>query len=415
MTPSSIRTTFTGSLGHELGAGLDLPFGPVRAYALFAHCFTCSKDNLAARRIAGRLAAFGIGVLRFDFTGLGSSQGEFANTSFSSNVEDLVRAADHLRTHFSAPALLIGHSLGGAAVLAAAHQVPEARAVVTIAAPSDVAHVLQHFRADLAQVEREGVASVTLAGRTFQIRKEFVEDAKAQALGDRIAGLRKALLVMHAATDQVVGIEHASAIFTAARHPKSFVSLDKADHLLTDRHDAAYAAEVIAAWASRFLPEARTDAAALPDGVVVAETGAGKFQNSVTVGRHRLLADEPTAAGGLDSGPTPYDYLAIALAACTSMTLRLYAEHKQLPLGRLTVDVRHGKVAVEHCQDCGKAIEGRTGRIDRFERVIGVAGGVDPSLAAKLVEIAGKCPVHRTLETGAAVVTRVTAAPEASP
>jgi putative redox protein len=243
-----------------------------------------------------------------------------------------------LRTHFVAPALLIGHSLGGAAVLAAAHRVPEAAAVVTTAAASDVAHVLQHFHGDLAHIERDGAASVTLGGRTFQIRKEFINDAKAQALKDRIGNLHKALLVMHAPADQIVGIEHATATFTAARHPKSFVSLDTADHLLTDRHDAAYAAEVIAAWASRFLPEGRAEAAAPHDGVVVAETGAGKFQNSVTAGRHRRLADEPTSVGGLGSGPNPYDYLAIALGACTSMTLRLYAEHKQLPLGRLTVD-----------------------------------------------------------------------------
>jgi uncharacterized OsmC-like protein/pimeloyl-ACP methyl ester carboxylesterase len=414
MTPSSIRFTFTGSLGHELAARLDLPPGPVRAYALFAHCFTCSKDSLAASRIAGKLAALGIGVLRFDFTGLGASEGEFANTNFSSNVEDLVRAADHLRTRFAAPALLIGHSLGGAAVLAAAHRVPEASAVVTIAAPSDVAHVLQHLEADLAQIERDGVASVTLAGRIFTIRKEFIEDAKAQALKARIASLGKALLVMHSPTDQTVGIEHATAIFTAARHPKSFVSLDRADHLLTSPRDGAYAAEVIAAWASRFLPEQREDTAASGDGVIVAETGAGKFQNAVTVGGHRLLADEPIAVGGLGSGPSPYDYLAIALGACTSMTLRLYAEHKQLQLGQLTVQVTHGKMPVEHCQDCGEAIAGRTGKIDRFERVISVDGVVDAALAAKLVEIAGKCPVHRTLEDRAAVVTRVAAPDKAT-
>jgi putative redox protein len=407
MTQSTIRTTFAGSPGHELAARLDLPAGAVRAYALFAHCFTCSKDVIAARHIAGKLATLGIGVLRFDFTGLGSSDGEFANTDFSSNIEDLVRAADHLRVHFEAPALLIGHSLGGAAVLAAAHRVPEATAVVTIAAPSDVAHVLQHFHADLAPIERDGVASVTLAGRTFTIRKEFVEDVSAQALKERIANLRKALLVMHGPTDQTVGIEHATAIFTAARHPKSFVSLDTADHLLSSRRDAAYAAEVIAGWSSRFLPEGQPEAAAPHDGVVAAETGAGKFQNSVMAGRHRLLADEPAAAGGLDSGPSPYDYLAMALAACTSMTLRLYSEHKQLPLGRLTVGVSHGKVPVEHCQDCGEAVEGRIGKIDRFERAISVDGGVDAALAAKLVEIAGKCPVHRTLEAGAAVVTKV--------
>jgi putative redox protein len=414
MTSSSVRLTFSGSLGHELAARLDLPRGPVRAFALFAHCFTCSKDILAARRIAEKLAALGIAVLRFDFTGLGASDGELASTNFSSNVEDLVRAADHLRSHFAAPALLIGHSLGGAAVLAAAHRVPEATAVVTIAAPSDVAHVLQHLKADLARIERDGVASVTLADRTFTIRREFIEDAGAQNLKTRIAGLHKALLVMHAPIDQIVGIEHATAIFTTARHPKSFVSLDTADHLLTDPRDGAYAAEVIAAWASRFLPGEREEATAPDAGVIVAETGAGKFQNAILAGHHRLLADEPAAAGGLGSGPSPYDYLAIALGACTSMTLRLYAEHKQLSLGRLTVQVKHGKVPVEHCHDCGEAIAGRTGKIDRFERVIGVEGGVEAALAAKLVEIAGRCPVHRTLEAGSAVATRVAASGEAA-
>ena len=408
MSTRPIATSFTGSLDQQLAARLDLPGGQVRAYALFAHCFTCTKDIIAARHIAASLASAGIAVLRFDFTGLGSSEGEFQNTNFSSNVEDLVRAADHLRKNYKAPAIVIGHSLGGAAVLAAAHRIPEAKAVVTIAAPSDVAHVLHHFQARLEDIERDGVASVTLAGRTFPISKQLVEDARGQALGDRIANLRKALLVMHAPLDQTVGIEHATAIFTAAKHPKSFVSLDSADHLLSDRHDAAYAASVIAAWASRYLPQEPADADAGRDvGVVVAETGAGKFQNTIAVGRHRLLADEPTSVGGLDSGPSPYDYLAAALGACTSMTLRIYAEHKQLALGRLTVDVKHGKVAAEHCEDCGAAVEGRTGKIDRFERVISVEGGVDPALAAKLIEIAGKCPVHRTLEAGAAVVTKV--------
>lgn len=404
---TSVRIDFEGSFGHALAARLDAPAGAARGYALFAHCFTCSKDAIAARLIAEKLASRGTGVLRFDFTGLGSSGGEFENTNFSSNVEDLVRAADYLREHFAAPTLLIGHSLGGAAALAAASRVPEARAAVTISAPADVAHVLRHFHADLEEIERHGKADVTLAGRAFTITKQFVDDARGQALQDRIAGLRKALLVMHAPTDQIVGIEHATAIFGAAKHPKSFVSLDGADHLLLNRRDAAYVAEVIAAWASRYLPaeEERSDAAS--DDILVSETGAGKFQNAVTVGSHHLLADEPISVGGLDSGPSPYDYLAIALGSCTSMTLRVYAEHKHLSLGQLTVRVNHGKVPVEHCADCGKAVEGRTGKIDRFERLISVEGSIDAAVREKLVEIANKCPVHRTLEAGAAVVTKI--------
>jgi putative redox protein len=402
--------TFTGSLGHELAARLDMPPGDVRAYALFAHCFTCTKDIFAARHIAAKLASLGIAVLRFDFTGLGSSEGEFQNTNFSSNVEDLVRAADHLRAHHQAPAILIGHSLGGAAVLGAAHRIPEATAVVTIGAPSDVAHVLHQFQAHLDDIERDGVANVTLAGRTFPISRELVQDAKGQAIEGHVANLRKALLVMHAPRDQIVGIEHATTIFRAARHPKSFISLDSADHLLSDGKDAAYAADVLVAWASRYIPRQLEEASAAEDrhdGVVVTETGAGKFQNAIVAGRHRLLTDEPVSAGGLDGGPSPYDYLAAALGACTSITLRVYAEHKQLALGRLTVSVRHGKLPVDHCEDCGEAAEGRTGKIDRFERVISVENGVDAAMAAKLKDIANRCPVHRTLEAGSAIVTKI--------
>lgn len=414
MTGAPTRVTFAGSSGEQLSARLDLPEGSPRAIALFAHCFTCTKDILAAKRIAQALAADGIGVLRFDFTGLGSSEGEFANTNFTSNVEDLVRAADYLRENHAAPALLIGHSLGGAAVLAAAARIPEATAVATIGAPSDVAHVLHQFGAQLADLEHQGELDVTLAGRTFRIRKQFVDDARGQALSNSVAALGKALLVLHAPRDATVGIENASALFLAAKHPKSFVSLDDADHLLSRERDASYTARVIAAWASRYLPEAAgvpvaESAAGAMGPIVVAETGAGKYQNAVQSGPHRMLADEPRSVGGLDSGPSPYDYLAIALGACTSMTLRIYAEHKKLALGRISVAVSHGKVPAEHCADCGAAAEGRTGKIDRFERTISIEGGVDPALAEKLVEIAGKCPVHRTLEAGAAVVTGVDA------
>lgn len=408
---SGVRASFTGSDGHELSARLDLPAGPARAFAVFAHCFTCTKDIFAARRIAATLAAASVGVLRFDFTGLGSSQGEFANTNFSSNVEDLVRAAAYLRDNHSAPAILIGHSLGGAAVLVAAHDIPEARAVVTINAPADVAHVLKNFGTSLEEVRDQGEAEVVLSGRRFRIRRSFIADAEQYRLADRIGSLGKALLVMHAPRDAVVSIEHASRIFLAARHPKSFVSLDDADHLLTSAGSAAYAARVIDAWASKYIPEAPAASAEENTGALIRETGQGTYQNSVTVGRHRLIADEPTAAGGRDSGPNPYDYLSIALGACTSMTLRAYANYKNLALGRVSVLVRHGKTPGEHCADCGAVAEGRESRIDRFERVISVEGEPDAALRAKLLEIAGKCPVHRTLEAGSTVVTTVEAAP----
>jgi uncharacterized OsmC-like protein/fermentation-respiration switch protein FrsA (DUF1100 family) len=411
-TASVIRATFKGSGGAELSARLDLPTGPVRAFALFAHCFTCTKDVLAAKHIASGLANAGIGVLRFDFTGLGSSEGEFANTHFSSNVEDLVSAAAYLRSNLAAPTVLIGHSLGGAAVLAAAADIPEAKALVTIGAPSDVSHVLKQFGSSLQKIREKGEARVTLAGRQFSIGRAFVEDAEHQHLADRVRSLGKALLVMHAPRDEVVGIDHASKIFLAAKHPKSFVSLDDADHLLSEADAAAYAARVITAWVSKYVPAAALEPIREADGVLVRETGQGRYQNAIVAGRHNLIADEPIEAGGLDSGPSPYDYLSIALGACTAMTLRIYAEHKKLVLGRVSVAVRHGKVAAQHCSDCGAAAEGREGRIDRFERAISVEGDIDAALHDKLLEIADKCPVHRTLEATSAVVTSLNATPK---
>ena len=388
------RFDFVNAQGQRLAALLDTPAGEPRAYALFAHCFACGKDVHAARRIAEGLTGLGIGVLRFDFTGLGASEGEFANTAFSSNVADLVAAAGELRRARRAPAILIGHSLGGAAVLAAAASVPEARAVVTIAAPCDPGHVTNLFRDRLEEIGERGEVEVTLAGRPFRIRRAFIEDISEQNLKERIARLRKALLVFHSPTDDVVGIENASRIFAAAKHPKSFVSLAGADHLLSRRADAAYVANVIAAWAERYLdlPEQRPDKAAAP-GVVVRETGRGRFQQEVRIGAHRLIADEPVDVGGLDSGPGPYDLLLAALGACTSMTLRLYAERKGLPLDRVTVRLSHDKVHAADCETC----ETKEGMIDRIERAITLAGALDDGERARLLEIADKCPVHRTL------------------
>ena len=403
------KRTFPSRDGHQLAARFDRPDGPVRGYALFAHCFTCTKDIVAARRIAANLARLGVAVLRFDFTGLGSSEGEFANTSFVSNVADLIAAADHLRDNGEAPVLLIGHSLGGAAVLAAAGDIPEVKGVVTIGAPADAEHVLHNFAASIDEIEREGSAEVTLAGRHFRIGKGFVDAARQTTLTDRIAALRASLLVMHSPIDQTVGIDNATRIFAAARHPKSFVSLDRADHLLSGAEDAEFAAQVIAGWASRLLPKDEPQGTEPIEHVRVTETRASKFQNVVQAGTHRFFADEPPSVGGTDTGPTPYDFLSAALGACTSMTLRMYASFKKLDLGAVTVDVSHAKVHADDCADCTDESKARGGKVDRFERVITVDGPVPPELAGKLEEIAGKCPVHKTLEGNATVVTKVEA------
>lgn len=401
------KLEFDGAHGARLAARLDLPAGKIRAFALFAHCFTCSKDIPAARHIAGALAAEGIAVLRFDFTGLGGSGGDFSSTGFSSNVEDLTRASDFLRQNFQAPQLLIGHSLGGAAILSVAGDIPEARAVVTIGAPSDADHVIHNFKGAEDKIREEGSGEVDLAGRTFTIRKEFLEDLEQQSVRDKVARLGKALLVLHAPLDETVGIDNATNIFVAAKHPKSFVSLDKADHLLSKSADAAYAARVIAGWVSGYLDEENTaNKSEVREGVDVVETGQGKFQAMVASGGHRLLADEPADYGGLDSGLSPYGFLSAALGACTVMTLRMYADRKGVRVDRIGTQVLHDKVHAADCADCADELKEKGGRIDRFERLITLEGDLDDATWARMLEIADKCPVHRTLEAGAAVVTR---------
>ncbi|MGI9356991.1 MAG: bifunctional alpha/beta hydrolase/OsmC family protein [Rhizobiaceae bacterium] len=404
---STQKLEFPGHDGGALAARLDLPAGQVRAYALFAHCFTCSKDILAARRIAANLSRQGIAVLRFDFTGLGSSKGEFASTNFSSNAADLKQAADFLRKNYEAPAIMIGHSLGGAAVLAAAGDIDDVKAVVTIGAPSDVEHVLHNFEADLSTIEKQGSALVSLQGRAFTIEKHFIEDARGTALHDKIVNLRKPLLILHSPIDNTVGVENASAIFQAARHPKSFVSLDQADHLLTKVEDAEFAANVIAGWVNRYLEADAPVSGEAIENVRVSETGEGKFQQTVLAGKHRFFADEPQSYGGLDTGPSPYDLMSAALGACTSMTLRMYFDRKGTDLGRVSVTVSHGKVHTTDCAECTNDQRSKSGKIDRFERRIEIEGGAPDDLHDKILEIADKCPVHRTLEATSAIATRI--------
>ena len=397
------RITFPGHDGSELSARLDLPSGPHLATALFAHCFTCGKDIPAARRIAARLAAMGIAVLRFDFTGLGHSKGEFENTSFSSNVDDLIAAATWSTQQGMPPSLLIGHSLGGAAVIKAASMLDGIKAVATLGAPFDPAHVTHHFSDALPAIARDGSAEVSLGGRPFTIGKSFIEDTGNGVLGDVLRNLNAALLVLHAPRDAVVSVDSAAQIFTAAKHPKSYVSLDDADHLITKATDAEYAADVIATWAARYIQRARpAPPIGAPEGVVrVSEANPDGFLQDITSGSHvHMLADEPLAYGGTNMGMSPYGFLAASLGACTSMTIRMYARRKKWPLEHVSVDVSHNKV---HAQDAALS----TGeKIDSFRRAITLTGhGLDAEQRARLLEIADRCPVHRTLERTSQVAT----------
>lgn len=396
------KVEFTGSTGALLAARLELPEGKPRAYAVFAHCFTCSKDSRAASRIARGLTASGIAVLRFDFTGLGDSDGDFSNTDFSSNVDDLLAASAYLEAEHRAPTLLIGHSLGGAAVIAAAARAPSVRAVATIGAPSDPGHVTALFASSLDSIVADGEAEVELAGRKFRIRRSLLDDLAEQPQLQRIAKLDRALLVLHSPADDTVGIDNARQIYEAARHPKSFVALDGADHLLTRGPDASFAADIIAAWAKRYAldapADARTDSVApalLAGSVRVSSTPQGPFTHSVESGAHRLLADEPLPTGN-DTGPSPYDYILAGLGACTSMTMRMYADRKGIPLDAVSVTLRHERIHADDCATC----ETESGLLDHIVRDITMVGELTPEQRESLRVIADKCPVHRTL-TGA--------------
>ncbi|HEX7695163.1 MAG TPA: alpha/beta fold hydrolase [Sphingomonas sp.] len=392
---------FENRAGVSLAGSLELPPGRVRAVALFAHCFTCTQASHGARRVTNALAAHGIATLRFDFTGLGKSGGDFADSHFGANVDDLVAAAAHLEQTIGAPSILIGHSLGGAAVIAAAARVPAARAVVTIGAPFDPAHALHHISAeDAARIEAEGVGTVAIGGRPFRVSRDFLDAAKGQDQATRLAHLKKALLVLHAPTDVVVGIDNAKAIYEAARHPKSFVALDGADHLLTDAACAAYAASIIAAWVEPFLLPAQ-EPDALPEGCVRVGSGEGAFVQMIDASGHTFLADEPARSGGSDLGPTPYDLLLAALGACTAMTIELIARAEGIPVDGVEVILRHER---RHADDCAAAASGRP-YLEVLHREIRLGGNLTLQQRDRMLVIANKCPVHRTLESGPRVET----------
>ncbi len=390
------RMTVAGPGGHTLAARLEQPGGPVLATAVFAHCFTCTKDSLAATRISRRLAAAGIAVLRFDFSGIGQSEGAFQETTFSSNIDDLVAASDYMASRGMPPSLLVGHSLGGTAVLAAAHRLPYVRAIATIGAPASPLSVTRQFEEALPEIREAGEAEVLIGDHAIRIGADFVRDVETTSIKDQISKLDKALLVLHAPRDEVVALSNATEIFQHAKHPKSYVTLDTADHLLTDPRDAEYAAGMITAWAERYL-ELRPPAPPIgaPEGIIrVSEADPSGFLNDVQAGpRHHVLADEPEAYGGTDQGMSPYGFLSAGLGACTSMTIRMYARRKGWPLRHIRVDVRHDKV---HAQDASMPTIPHKG-VDRFIREITLLGDLTDEQRDRLLQIADKCPVHDTL------------------
>lgn len=393
--------TFLNADGIRLHGALELPPGRIRAVAVFAHCFTGSSSHLAPRRISTALAAKGIATLAFDFTGLGKSEGHFADSDFDANVADLIAAAAHLRAEMLAPAILVGHSLGGAAVIAAAEHIPEVKAVVTIGAPFDPAHVLHQLGDGIERVREQGVAEVAIGGRPFTVTREFIESAEHQDQAARLARLKRALLVMHSPTDTIVGIDNAGKIFVAAKHPKSFISLEGADHLLTTPGSAAYAASIIAAWSENYLPAASCPAA-MPEGHVTVTGAEGKFLQIVDAGGHSFLADEPLSKGGTDLGPTPYDLLLAGLGACTSMTIEMVAARENIPLEGQTVTLEHRRCHADDCTDAN----GHP-KLEEIDRVITLSGALTEQQRSRLLVVADKCPVHRTLEGGVAIRTRL--------
>jgi uncharacterized OsmC-like protein/esterase/lipase len=388
------------SQGQTLAGLLETPDQPIRAYVLFAHCFTCGKDIAAASRISRFLVQHGFAVFRFDFTGLGNSDGDFANTNFSSNTEDLLSAARFLKQHYQAPELLIGHSLGGAAVLAMAAQLPDVKAVVTIAAPFEASHVLHNFNAHIETIETDGHAKVSLGPREFTVKKQFLDDLRNQTT-DHIKQLNKALLVLHSPVDLTVDISDAEKIYKAAKHPKSFVSLDTADHLLSKAIDSEYVAQTISGWASRYLPIPKKDKHALTSGRVLVAEVDHKFQQEIFTDNHHWFADEPTKMGGQNSGPDPYEHLLAALGACTAMTIRMYANLKKLPLEHVEVSLSHER---NYLDDAGTS-DNKDSKIEALIRKIQLIGPLSDAEKTRLLEIADRCPVHKTLHNNPHVVT----------
>lgn len=400
----SEKLKFRNRNGDTLVARLEFPeMHKPKAFVVFAHCFTCGKNLAVTRSISRSLNKEGFAVCRFDFTGLGESGGEFADSNFSSNVTDLLDTYDYIAQKYEAPKLLIGHSLGGAAVLKAAMELPEVQAIATIGAPSEPEHVEGILQSKLEEIENSGIAEVKIGPSTFKIKKQFLEDIRSENLLDKLKDLRKALLILHSPQDEIVSIDHAAKLYTHAWHPKSFVSLDGADHLLSRSNDAEYAANVISSWASRYLEYDKPEHIEAKSGVYASLAGKNGYTTEMHVGAHGFLADEPEDMGGKDLGPTPYELVSSGLAACTAMTLQMYARRKEWSLDNVHVEVKHSKTHAKDSQGC----EDKKSKIDVFERIIRLEGELDEKQQSRLIEIANKCPVHKTLEGQIEIETRL--------
>ena len=398
-----LKVNFENSSSQVLSGILELPTNQKpQNFAIFAHCFTCNKNFHAPANISSTLASKGYGVLRFDFTGLGESEGEFADTNFSANVEDLIAAANFLESEYKAPTLLIGHSLGGAAALFAAKKIESLKCVATINAPSNLEHVQKHFKSSLEEINEEGYAKVNIGGRDFKIKKHFVEDLEKNKNATALKDIRKSLLILHSPQDKIVSIDHAEELYRAAWHPKSFISLDSSDHLLSRDRDSQYAARVIAAWASNYMEEIE-EPLLETDHEVMANLGAEGYTTQIVAGKHHFIADEPERIGGKDLGPNPYELISAALAACTSMTLQMYARRKKWQLENVETHVSHSKKHSVDCENC----EDDSAKIDHFDREMIIEGDLDKKQTERLLEIADKCPVHKTLKSQARIDTRL--------
>lgn len=390
---TSNKYTFKNTKGQQLSGQLTLPADQYpKAYVLFAHCFTCNKNLNAVRNVARALNIQGFAVFSFDFTGLGNSEGDFSETNFSSNIQDLEAAAEFVEQQWEAPKLIVGHSLGGAAAIFAGKKINSIQAVAAIAAPSNPQHVQHLFEGDIDEIEETGKAEVNIGGRPFHISKQFLEDIDGKNMADVVLSLRKPILLLHSPHDDIVGVHNAAEIYGKALHPKSFISLDGADHLLSKKEDSNYAGTVIAHWASRYL---NTTVQELPktNKQVVVRVGSEDYTSDIIANGHRLTADEPTEMGGNNFGPSPYDYLLSALGACTAITLRMYANRKKWDLQEALVHLSHKKDYASDCEDC----ETDKSKIDVMERSIKLKGNLDEDQKKRLIEIADKCPVHKTL------------------